>query len=195
MRQNEGETLEEFGQRVYFTALDGYHGERDSTVDKIGVEHFLRGIRDKYAAERAFDKAPKTIPKAMKYVKKAIATHRAIYGGAKTSNSLVRCSSYEDPITESHDVRLAFSQSSNGQFRPKAPPAKPFMQSVGTSMTPPSSPGYPRRSFSNERRSYSRSPARSSGSGECYGCGEKGHFAREGPKRPSSPSPRHNLNA
>lgn len=185
MRQNEGESLEEFSQRVYFMALDGYKGEKTETVDKIGVEHFLRGIRDKHAAERAFEHAPSTIAKALKYVKKAIATHKAIYGSSRQPNYTAKFA-----FTEPEDelgVRLAstpFHQGSFGSGNPsrgKQPTqAKVFTQSVGTSTTPPSSP----------RRSNFRSNSPRFGS--CFNCGDRNHYIKEcpEPKRDRrSPSP------
>lgn len=176
MRQNENESLEEFGQRIYFMAMDGYDDEKSTTIEKIAVEHFLRGIKDKHAAERAFDKAPTTIAKAMKYVKKAVSTHKAIYGSAKP-NYQIRYSTVDEE--EHRECRLALSQNNSGQFRPKSPVVNSItLKSVGTWMTPPSSPRSSSPRF-NTRSNY-RSPARDQGL--CFKCGVKGHFAKDCPE-------------
>ncbi len=48
------------------------------------MEVFLRGLSDKEAARSASDKCPKTINKALKYVKNAVNTQRAIFGKSST---------------------------------------------------------------------------------------------------------------
>jgi hypothetical protein len=50
MRQQESEPLEEFSQRIYFMALDGFDKGNPEVVDQIATEAFLRGCRDKEAA-------------------------------------------------------------------------------------------------------------------------------------------------
>jgi hypothetical protein len=51
MRQQESEPLEEFSQRIYFMALDGFDKGNPEVVDQIATEAFRRGCRDKEAAE------------------------------------------------------------------------------------------------------------------------------------------------
>lgn len=77
-KQLENENVEEFAQRVYFLALDGYESCEGNMIEDIATETFLRGCRDKDAAMK--DKEPSTLQKAVKYVKTAIANHRALYG-------------------------------------------------------------------------------------------------------------------
>lgn len=87
-RQLENENVEEFAQRVYFLALDGYKSCEGNMIEEIAMETFLRGCRDKEAAMKAMDREPTTLQKAVKYVKTAIANHRALYGprgSARTS--------------------------------------------------------------------------------------------------------------
>jgi hypothetical protein len=79
-RQLENENVEEFSQRVYFLALDGYESCEGNMIEEIAIETFLRGCRDKEAAMKAMDREPTTLQKAVKYVKTAIANHRALYG-------------------------------------------------------------------------------------------------------------------
>jgi hypothetical protein len=42
MRQQESEPLEEFSQRIYFMALDGFDKGNPEVVDQIATEAFLR---------------------------------------------------------------------------------------------------------------------------------------------------------
>lgn len=51
------------------------------------METFLRGCRDKEAAMKAMDREPTTLQKAVRYVKTAIANHRALYGSRGTSGA------------------------------------------------------------------------------------------------------------
>lgn len=79
-KQLENENVEEFAQRVYFLALDGYESCEENMIEEIATETFLRGCRDKEATMMTMDKEPTTLQKAVKYVKTAIANHRALYG-------------------------------------------------------------------------------------------------------------------
>ena len=63
LRQMETESLEEFAERVQFKAMDAFVGESSHTIDKICVLHFLRGISDKHAAERASESNPRLFRK------------------------------------------------------------------------------------------------------------------------------------
>lgn len=79
-KQLENENVEEFAQRVYFLALDSYGSCKGYMIEEIATETFLRGCRDKEAAMMAMDREPTTLQKTVKYVKTAIANHRALYG-------------------------------------------------------------------------------------------------------------------
>jgi antitoxin component of RelBE/YafQ-DinJ toxin-antitoxin module len=86
MRQQESEPLEEFSQRIYFMALDGFDKGNPEVVDQIATEAFLRGCRDKEAARSVLEKDPSSITQAVKMVKTYIANQRAIFG-VRTSHS------------------------------------------------------------------------------------------------------------
>ena len=73
------ETLEEFAQKVQFMTLDAHQGTKEETIQQISIVVFLRGIPDKDAACSSSDKCLKTIQKALKYVKNAINTQKAIF--------------------------------------------------------------------------------------------------------------------
>ena len=86
MRQQENETLEEFSQRIYFMALDGFEKGIPEVVDQKTTEAFLRGCRDKEAGRSVLEKDPSSITQAVKMVKTCIANQRAIFG-VRTSHS------------------------------------------------------------------------------------------------------------
>ena len=84
-RQQEGETIEEFAQRVYFITMDGYDKCDTKVVETIAIETFLRGCREKEAASKAMERNPSTLNHAVKLVKTSIANHRALFG-SRNSN-------------------------------------------------------------------------------------------------------------
>ena len=96
MRQQENEPLEEFSQRVYFMALDGYDRGNPEVVDQIATETFLRGCRDKEAARSVLEKDPTSINQAMKLVKTYIANQRAIFGIRSSHSYAHRQVSFSD---------------------------------------------------------------------------------------------------
>ena len=60
-------------------AMDAHPGAKEETIQQISIEVFLRGIPDKDAARSSSGKCLKTIQKALKYVKNAINTQKAIF--------------------------------------------------------------------------------------------------------------------
>ena len=84
IRQKEGENLEEYSQRVQFLCMDGHPEAREETIDQIAVEAFLRGCRDKDAAKSAMEKNPRSIYKALKYVKASQNNQQALFGNRST---------------------------------------------------------------------------------------------------------------
>ena len=81
LKQHENETMEEFSQRVYSLTLDAYEECEGDIIEEMAVEAFLRGCREKSAARHAMDMEPRTIHKALKFVKTALANDRALFGG------------------------------------------------------------------------------------------------------------------
>jgi hypothetical protein len=86
-KQYENEGVEEFAQRVYFLVLDGYQSCEGNVLEEIATETFLRGCQDKEAAMKAMDREPATLQKAIKYMRTAIANHRAVYGSRASTRT------------------------------------------------------------------------------------------------------------
>jgi hypothetical protein len=96
LRQTDDESLEDWSQRVHFLTIDAFPGAEPNTIHQLSVETFLRGCKEKIAAEVAMGKDPVTIYKALKYVKQAINNHMALYGN-KGSYSKRQVSFAEEP--------------------------------------------------------------------------------------------------
>ena len=64
VKQTDGETLEEFGQRIIFLVLEGHPQARKETIEEIAVETFFRKCKDRAAFEISMLKG--TIANAVK---------------------------------------------------------------------------------------------------------------------------------
>ena len=95
VRQQEGESLGEFAERVHFLVMDGYDRCENSVIDQIGTEAFLCGCRDKDSARHVIEKNPCSINKAVKLMKSTLANQKAIYG-TRSPNFAHRQVSFED---------------------------------------------------------------------------------------------------
>ena len=117
VKMTSDETLEEFSQRVYFLTMDAYPGAKEGTIQQIAVEVFLRGLTDKEAARTASDKCPKTVSKALKYVKNAITTQRSIFGKSTMSHRQVSFAEIDDD-NDTCPVRI--TEASRSQYHTRS---------------------------------------------------------------------------
>ena len=95
LQQEEFETVELFSDRVHTMVRDGYPKAKESMVQMLASETFLSGCKDKRAAMFASEKNPKTISKALSYVKSA-ATNSKMVGSRPTNIRQVSFSSESD---------------------------------------------------------------------------------------------------
>ena len=95
VRQQDGESLGEFAERVHFLVMDGYDRCENTVIDQIGTEAFLRGCRDKESARCVIEKNPSSISKAVKLMKSTLANQKAIYG-TRSPNFAHRQVSFQD---------------------------------------------------------------------------------------------------
>ena len=56
IKQNEGESIEEFEERVRDMAVEGYPDTPDVCIQTVAVDAFLKGCNNKQAALTAMDK-------------------------------------------------------------------------------------------------------------------------------------------
>lgn len=73
--------MEEFSQRLYSLTLDAYEECDGDIIEEVAVETSLRGCKEKSAARHAMDMEPRTIHKALKFVKTALANDRELFEG------------------------------------------------------------------------------------------------------------------
>jgi hypothetical protein len=148
IRQDESEAPEEFSQRVYFLSWDTHPNAPQDTIDEISVEVFLRGCRDKRAAEAVLEKRSGTIHKACKaleYIKESIANHKAIFGtGSKPilTTSRVNFEDYDEEVGELRQVqKFPVKIFSSGTGAKSPPSATMVLRQTNTSPVPPNVAG------------------------------------------------------
>lgn len=73
--------MEEFYQRVYSLTLDAYEECEGDIIEEMAVKTFPRGCREKSATRHAMDIEPRTIHKALKFVKTDLANDRTLFWG------------------------------------------------------------------------------------------------------------------
>ena len=100
IKQKEDEKLVDFADRVQHLVSDGHPGAREKTLHRLSVEVFLKGCREKEAAQKAMDKEPNNVQKALKYVKRAINNRKALFG-SKPLHSARQVSFAEDDVESS----------------------------------------------------------------------------------------------
>ena len=71
--------------------MEGYPGAAEETLEHIALEHFFRGCLDKQSASIAMSKNPKTVSKAIRYVKEAANKQKLLFGN-KCSHSVRKVS-------------------------------------------------------------------------------------------------------
>jgi competence ComEA-like helix-hairpin-helix protein len=192
IKQKEEESLEQFSQRTYFLTLDGYSTAGDKTIQQLSIETFLRGCRDKEAAKAAMEKEPRTLHKALKYVKASAANQKAIFGSRSSvyhqRQAAVSESGEEDE--PEYDVRTSVQDSkpaSSGNATSHMSDINKITSSVLNSLVE----GYLR----DRRRNRSRSPTPTGGQRSnsleritCFSCRQKGHFERNCPEKSKQPA-------
>jgi hypothetical protein len=184
MTQLKEESIEDYAERIYRTASQGFKGAGEKMIQQAAVEAFIRGGRDKLAVLMASQKRPKTIQQAVKKCKAGLAAQKAIWGRS------VSLSSRHVSFTEDREplqVRQVEGRDST-TARSSSPP--PSLSRPASVIDSPS-----RKEFEDlknlvaqilpklERYQSPKGPVR------CHKCKELGHIARNCNKRSRSPSP------
>ena len=99
VRQEEGESMDTFGNRVYALTNQAYPDLAPALLQSLAVPAFLKGLRDRNAAQNATKfRDPKSIQEAVVAITHTQGASR-IFGGRRVPT--VRQVSFEDrPITE-----------------------------------------------------------------------------------------------
>ena len=174
LKQEEGESVDTFADRVYALTVEAYPNMHKDLYNSLSVPAFLRGIRDRNAAQEAMKFSdPTTIRTAVEAVLHIQCVTRT-FGGRNLSNRQV---AFSDEcavnLTEKHAEKTTLvAQVVQGVVRQ--------LQQSSISLERPSNDtcftcggkGHRSRDCANKRR---RSPSPLS----CFECRGKGHLARE----------------
>ena len=173
MKQEEGEVLDDFGDRVLVKAAEGYPGVPDDTLQTIAVESFLRGCKDRNAAYAAAERKPETLFDAMQEVRDSAANLRA-FGRCGITTRKVSFADGAQSAASSGDPQMTANQENMIKFLAE------YMKkeaSAGKGEESQVKKSQDERSTSPAPRFRSRSPSPSTV--RCFRCGEIGHFSRE----------------
>ncbi len=120
VKQTEGESLEEFSQKVGTLALDGYTTMDPQSLNELSVEAFLRGVSDKFSARHVIEKDSKTISEALQSMKEFQASNKAIFGTSSPKSYQQRCITSFPHRARSPDIALS-SQPNPPTYRSNSP--------------------------------------------------------------------------
>ena len=70
---------------MYSLTLDAYKEREGDNIEEMAVETFLRSCEEKSPARHGIDMEPRTIHKALNFVKTALANDRALFGGRSSA--------------------------------------------------------------------------------------------------------------
>jgi hypothetical protein len=88
IKQEENETLEEFGDRVLGMTMEGFPTTEDDTVQMMAVDSFFKGCKDKAAAAIALEKEPSTMHEAVQAVKKSVHNQKLVNKSALSTRQV-----------------------------------------------------------------------------------------------------------
>jgi hypothetical protein len=78
IKQQEGETVDEFAERIEGMATAGYEGMPDDFISAVTIDKFLWGCNENNAALVTFNKDPKTLNEAIQFMKSIINSQKTI---------------------------------------------------------------------------------------------------------------------
>lgn len=183
LRQEETETVEEFADKTYAMTLEAFPKAAGSLIQTLAVDTFLRGCRERQAALMTMERRPKTISKAIKYLKNSIQNCRALAVSSRTARQVtfeedtpsVRSVTPEtSEKTLEHLVKTLIStveKVSNTRSR-QSPERGCYKCGQQGHLAHECQSDRKHRSEESRQRSASPNDA-------CRKCGKRGHYARE----------------
>ena len=198
VQQTPEEDLDAFAERVLRLAYGAYEGLRmeSEAIEAIAVNVMLAGCADRNAAATVMNRDPQSMDRALRLLYTAETTNRVL--AQRQGRPRVRFERSPEPrvrrSTVEEDVKLLKEQMSS--LRTEVSEMKSLKTEIISEFKSLLQANLPALTGASRQqpmlaleaprlggRRQSPSPARSP-TGRCYECGERGHLARECPRRP-----------
>ena len=173
VRQEEGESIEDFADRILTKVNEAYPGTDVEMEQDLAKEAFLRGCQNRSAAYAAAEKDPETLQGALEEVQNSVVNLKAFGRGSAVTRQISFTGreekEEEDSGTEEEKIRKLFEK---------------FMMERRSERSGPSRGHSAMRCYScnglgHMQRDCTEGPS-------CFGCGEKGHMRADCPKPDSA---------
>ena len=173
VRQEEGEWIEDFADRILTKVNEAYPGIDVEMEQDLAKEAFLRGCQNRSAAYAAAEKDPETLQDALEEVQNSVVNLKAFGRGSAVMRQISFAGreekEEEDSGTEEEKIRKLFEK---------------FMMEWRSERSGPSRGHSAMRCYScnglgHMQRDCTEGPS-------CFGCGEKGHMRADCPKPDSA---------
>ena len=173
VRQEEGESIEDFADRILTKVNEAYPGIDVEMEQDLAKEAFLRGCQNRSAAYAAAEKDPETLQDALEEVQSSVLNLKAFGRGSAVTRQISFAGreekEEEDSGTEEEKVRKLFEK---------------FMKERRSERSGPSRGRSAMRCYScnglgHMQRDCTEGPS-------CFGCGEKGQMRADCPKPDSA---------
>ena len=191
LRQFPEESLEEYAERAQDLAVNGFPGTSDDFIQIVSTDAFLKGCKDKQAALVAMDKDPVNINRVVQLVKSAITNQKVVLGIKKADVKRVTFQEIQREDCDPHDdnqasasLRMVYrkeTESTMSKLEARLKKTEEDLNETKANVKQildiiTSNNTVNRARSPQGQVSSRRSPVRS---GDCYSCGELGHFSAE----------------